>query len=149
MHAFRFPLEAVLLLREREEQAARLALSHALARLRDAEGALRSLAGERDRTAEGLEQVTSMGTCAAEIEWHVRHLAHLHQQIEDGEREVAEARAEGLRLHDLWVEAERKCRILERMREKAYEQHIQERRKAEDRELDETTTIRWGREALP
>jgi hypothetical protein len=147
VNAFRFGLERVLELRRRQLEAAegRFRLqAAALAELDATRAALESAAAEADREVRRWPSVNGRDLAAlAEFRLHVRAREQsLSAQRTEGERELAERQREML-------EARRRCRLLERLKERRWG----EWREAANRELEalaaESYLARWNRDRSP
>ncbi len=143
MNRFRFRLESVLRLRGAEETSRKRDLGIALRNVQEAERRRQAITGEiaeRDRIAEelGTGRVTLVELHAAHR--YSRLLAKSEQahaqQVRDAEK-AAEARRLEL------VEATRRKRTIELMRERALIEHRDAERREEQTELDDLTAVKY------
>jgi len=143
MARFRFRAGAALELRRKQESSAHAALGRVEARFHEL-GRTRDEAAASRRSAQadlaGRERVGSDG---ATLEWHRTWIVHLSalvdrlgREIEAQARVVADARR-------AWLEARRRRRALERMRERAEERFRQAEALEENKALDELGRLRF------
>jgi flagellar protein FliJ len=143
MKSFLFNLQAALDLREREEQAARAALAESMQALRAAERELAWCRGERTQAGRTQARLEASGAPAEQLRHHHRYARYLWVRIGAAQEGVSGAtrRSEERRIE--WIEAERRRRALQRLRERQYLRYRREAVRDEDRQLDETVTARW------
>jgi flagellar export protein FliJ len=136
MAKFIFRAQAALDLRRKQEDAARLALAEAQARLREADDAL---AQAEARVADALARARDMEAEAADPTLAIWYRNWIHRlrrevarcaQILDGRQadaKAAEAKA---------LEARRAVRVIEKLRERAWDAHTTRERREEQKQLD-------------
>ena len=143
MNRFRFRLESVLRLRGVEETKRQRELGGVLRNKQRAEerrqAAVDAIA-EHDREMEGDAQGM---VNAAGLDAHHRYMQHLQREREMCEKEVGKMEeAVVLRRSEL-VEASRKKKTLERLRERAREAHEKESLREEQNALDDLTSVKY------
>ncbi len=151
MRAFRFSAQAALRVRQRQEQAAELALSQSLGRLHAVEQALAEWKRKRDQTEQQLSALQGRGVQAEELGHYSRHAQYLMQRADEYHAAVELARQEVQERQEEWIEARRRRSVVERLRARQYQRYLAECRRETDRELDEVATSKWwkrGRRAL-
>jgi flagellar protein FliJ len=133
---FIFRAQAALDLRRRHEDAARLALAEAQARLRDAE---RDLAQAEAQVAEAIARARDTEAEASDPTLAIWYRNWIHRlrrevarcvQILDGRQadaKAAEAKA---------LEARRAVRVIEKLRERAWKTYTARERREEQKDLD-------------
>lgn len=144
MSTFRFRARAALELRQKQEDAAAIARSTAIAALSEAR-----TRSDDAHEARRRAQVTQMdrqrhGTDVSAIDWHRNWITRLTALAEQLKAEI-DARALALQHAErAWREARRRRLTLERMRERAFRrfQHDQQRR--ELAVINELATLRHG-----
>lgn len=147
--AFRFRLEALLSMRERHQELAEAKLARILGRLRDCREAMEIIrkkqAEARQRVAEGVEQ----GMLASEYAAESQHIMALEARIEEFRKEETKLRMKASKArHDLKV-AHRERELVEKLRERDFNQWKQEIQRHEQNEADDLSTIRYIRERNP
>jgi len=136
MAKFIFRAQAALDLRRKQEDAARLALAEAQARLREAEEAMARAEGQVE---DALARARNMEAEAADPTLAIWYRNWIHRlrrevarcvQILDGRQadaKAAEAKA---------LEARRAVRVIEKLRERAWDAHTTRERREEQKQLD-------------
>lgn len=149
MNRFRFRLETVLRLRGAEETARQRELGAALRRKKDEENrhqAILDAIGEHDRATEVSVQTA---VTAAELDAHHRYMQRLEREREAQETMVEKAEEVVTARRGELVEASRKKKTLERLRERALEAHTRETVREEQNTLDDLTSIKYRPEERP
>ena len=145
MSRFRFRLEPVLQMRQRQDDEAKQALAHAERQLQDAE---RRLAGAADRlrnayaSAAGAEhdQVT-----VVQLTWHRNWIVVKARDVEAGRLDVQERlETRELRAHQA-QEARKQRRVLERFRDRALLAFETEVARRDMQVIDELATMQAAR----
>jgi flagellar export protein FliJ len=135
----------VLELRRREAEAARGALQRAQLLVRAGEDAVGGAEERRDRARAGLAAAMARTTTSAEIAQHRAWIDRMESTLRDSraalERQRMDAQAAAVALAD----AQRRVRVLERLRERAWRRHVEAERLAERRTLDEFATLAHAR----
>jgi flagellar FliJ protein len=143
MARFRFRAAAALELRRKQESSAHAALARVEARFHELRLA-RESAVESRRAAQGdLASRERVGSDGATLEWHRTWIVHLSASVDRLGREIeAQARvvADARRA---WLEARRRRRALERMRERAEERFRHAETLEENKALDELARLRF------
>ena len=143
MAIFRFRLAAALELRRQQDAEAQRARSVAALTLQAAEAAERA-AG--DTLADALERATAAeraGNDAPALAWHRNWIIRWRVEIAK-RREVVTKRTADLRIAaERALEAQRKFRSIDRLRERALEAHVAESRRIEQQEMDRFGVLRF------
>ncbi len=144
--AFRFRLEALLSMRQRQQEMAEARLAKLLSRLRDCREAMELIRGKqteaRRRLASGIEHGMLAGEYAAENQ----HIAALEARLEEFRKEETRLQMKTSRArHDLKV-AHRERELVEKLRERDFSEWRQEVQRQEQKEADDLSTIRYIRE---
>ena len=144
--AFRFRLEALLSMRQRQQEMAEAELARLLGRLRDCREAIEILKGKltdaRQRLAAGIEGGMLAGEYAAENQ----HIAALEARLEEFRKEETRLEMKTARArHDLKV-AHRERELVEKLKERDFSAWTQEMQRLEQNEADDLSTIRYIRE---
>jgi flagellar export protein FliJ len=136
MAKFIFRAQVALDLRKKQEDAARLALAEAQDRLNQAE---RALAGAQARLADALARAQDADAHAADPTLAIWYRNWIHRlrrevarcvQILDGRQADAKAAEQAA------LEARRAVRVIEKLRERAWTEHVTRERREEQKALD-------------
>jgi len=147
MRRFRFTLDPALRLRQQLEEQAQLALASQQRRLEQeqtTEAELRlALSNHQSRRTELQRQAIEIHALTAADRYSetlLRSLAEQEERVRAAALAVESCRAT--------LKAKRMDReALEQLREKRLAEHIAEAQRGEQREMDETSVLRWRREA--
>jgi flagellar FliJ protein len=131
---FAFELEKLLELRTRREREAEIALGRAAAAVNALEGQLRDLARERQAGAAGR---FAPGNRAADILVYERYLRRLDQTREKLLAEAARAELALGEARELFIEASREKKVLEKLRERRLGEYRRQARREEAQILDD------------
>lgn len=146
MRAFRFRLEAALDLRRTRDTEARRALADAQGLTTIAAEAVgRAEIGLREGEARALEELagTHVPSSAA---WHRNWMIRLRGDLAGAQARLRERQVNEGRAAERARRARRDLRVLERLRERAWQAYVEEERRAEQRDLDEFATLRAAAE---
>jgi flagellar export protein FliJ len=136
MAKFIFRAQVALDLRQKQEDAARLALAEAQARLHEAEQALARAEGQLADALNNARDVEAAASDPTLAIWYRNWIHRLRRevarcvQILDGRQadaKAAEAKA---------IEARRAVRVIEKLRERAWNAHTAHERREEQKALD-------------
>jgi len=145
MTAFRFGLDGLLKLRQHQQDAARQDLAESGRTVRDATEQLNAIDDEKKQVAEAVGRDSNLATVSSLAAGHARY--HLLGTLETASRRQLDAATEQHEEHrEAAVAAQRELKTVQRLHEKALYQHLRHLRRLEDRDLDETATLRAGRE---
>jgi flagellar export protein FliJ len=148
MVPFSFRPEIVLNLRRREEEAARQALARQRA-LRDQAHGL--VAAAREAVAEAgrrLDSAAAHGSTHGALEWHRSWIARLRLGVHAAMRAATEADQAAGRAAVALNQAMQKRRVLERLRERAWQKYCVVRDRAHIQEMDQLASLRYAAQAL-
>jgi flagellar FliJ protein len=135
MKRFTFSLEKVLELRQFSEQEAKIELGRAVGILNELERRLEDLAHERSRAAA--EQF-SPGNSAAMIQQYMIYLLRLDNTKEELPKEAALAAQKVEEARELFIEASRELKVMEKLKEKREKEYKKEYLTEEGRAADDT-----------
>ena len=143
MTRFRFNLEKVLKLRQHHEQEAKLELGKAIGALTEIENNIMRNAGAREQASRerfsGLAAVGAgahVGSAFSMFAWE-GYILRLEQEAERLAEEAAQAEQVVEEKRDLYIEASRELKIMEKLKEKRAAEHRKETFAAETREMDD------------
>ena len=123
MKPFSFSLEKVLSLRKYREDVAKIELGRAIGILADLENRLLALAEERARAAAAQ---FSPGNSAAQIQQYMYYLLRLDNTKEQLLREAALAAQKVEEARELFIEASRERKVLDKLKEKRQKEYRKE-----------------------
>lgn len=142
---FKFPLEAVLKVRIRKLEQAQLSLAEALRAVADLDGRILGLERERLLAKEEMATRSAQGIAADEFIVRRRHLNGMRVQARmlreelEGCRQVAAQRRLEL------AQSHKEKKMVDRLKEKAYEEYSREAKAREMKALDEFAVIGFAR----
>jgi len=147
MSRFRFRLEPVLLMRQRAEEQAQMALARAERQLQDAERGL-ALSEQRLREAYvNASQAENEGSDVMLLTWHRNWIVVKSRDIEACRLDVRDRReTRDLRRHQA-QDAHKERRVLERFKERARADFDGQVARREMQAIDELATIQAARRA--
>ena len=119
MKTFSFRLEKVLNLRKFNEDEAKIELGRAVGALAELEARIRSTAIERARAAAAQ---FSPGNTAAEIQQYMYYLLRLDNTKERLIKEAAAAELKVEEARNVFIEASRERKVLDKLKEKQYKE---------------------------
>jgi flagellar FliJ protein len=131
---FTFDLEKLLQLRTRREREAEIALGRAAAAVNALEERIRALARERQAGAAGR---FAPGNRAADILVYERYLRRLDQTREKLLADAAQAEHTLTEARELFIEASREKKVLEKLRERRFGEYRRQARREEAQILDD------------
>jgi flagellar FliJ protein len=137
MKAFSFNLEKVLNLRKFREDEAKIELGRAIGVLAELESRLRSLAVERSRAAEAQ---FCPGNNAAMIQQYMFYILRLDSTKEQLLKEAAMAELKVEEARNLFLEASRERKVLDKLKEKRQKEYHKIALAAETKALDDIRT---------
>lgn len=141
MPPFRFRLERVLEVRRREEDRERIAFAEATARRARAREVLEARRRAYRRTLE--EEAARASFRVDELLARIHHRERQLRDILEAERDLESATAAWAEARARLVEARKKRRLLERLRERRYAEWRLEEERREQGILDEVGTVRF------
>jgi flagellar export protein FliJ len=143
MKIFRFRLEPILTLRSWEEERARSACGQALQQEMRCAEILRAVEAAIESAVEAWRRDFSGAAPAGERAPRWRHLLGLERDRTDAMQRLLSARRVREQKMKALVEAHRKVRVLENVRTKQRQAHVEDARRREEKELDELVTARF------
>jgi flagellar export protein FliJ len=137
MKPFRFPLEAILTLREEVEQEAQRAVARALQAVRLVQADLTALAAEADRMAVEMKSRLNEGKTAADLERYGNYRTLLAERRKRREQDLAMAEASVREARQRLLKSTQDRQALENYRAKLrtrfdYRQSCEERKLLDD-----------------
>lgn len=145
MKGFRFRLQPVLDLRELEEDEAARVLGDARRVEASEREQLSCLTGLRDSVEAELDAGGAVALDPRHVMSCLGYLSRLQGRIAVQTEEVQKAARESEERREELVLASMERRKLERLKERRHEEHLEQVRVAEERELDDVRTSRFGR----
>lgn len=144
MAGFKFRAQPALDLRRREEDKQREAVNEAR-RISDAAENARIAAQTRfdDASARAAEADAIGGDVTTAI-WHRNWIKSQRRELARAEAIAEDRRVQLEDAEKLLIEARRRVRVLERLRERAVATHEQQERHAEQQRLDELAVLRYA-----
>jgi len=142
MKRFRFTLQAVLTVRDRQEQAAREQYAQAVARQHDARDRLRVAEREVAAAADRQREQTQAGAVAAELRAAVAYVRAAEERRQQCAGELAAADQRVRRELEAWLAARQKREAVERLRQRQWQRYRGAVAAQEQKELDELATQR-------
>ncbi len=144
MKPFKFNLESVLMLRRREEDAAKESYAEAVGFRNRCEAALEQAMVD----LEGLQnELTEKRQGLTHRDDHLLFIQAIRQQ-KDFCTTVSQRLTRAVQLvqvrHEAWMEARKKTQMLERLKEKQGQRHQYEVQRQEDRAIDDLVSARYG-----
>ncbi len=134
MKRFTFNLEKVLKLRQHQEHEREVELGEIISRCVQAQKEIRRLQEEKQRVLGG-RSFTNQGVAGyAAVEAYGQRL---EREIQEQRRTLQEHEEERNEAQKRFLEASRRRKVLEKLKEKKQERHSQELRREEQQELDE------------
>ncbi len=143
---FRFRLEAVLEQRRRERDARRRSVGEAAAVATEALARITQLRDELEHARESSRDAQVMG--AVDLTWLSRQELHrnwLRQSIDSGTEELATRRSELKSRQSELAEASSRLKVVEKLRERRWEQHRRELNREEQTATDEAGVLLYLR----
>lgn len=145
--AYRFRLQSVLRLREEREQERKLALAAALRAARVEQAALAGVIGEStERVSDLSDEIARPEVDVAEVTRCLDYITLLAQRADERRQALAELNDQADGLRGELVDAMRARRVIESLRERDRRRHDAELLHAEQRLLDELSTVRFAGE---
>ncbi|MBW1712529.1 MAG: flagellar export protein FliJ [Deltaproteobacteria bacterium] len=142
---FRFSLEAVLNLRIREVEVAQIALAEEMRRAGDLKRNIDHLAGVEQEKIGELIQIETRGLKVAEYLLRRWHLDGLRARIERLSQDLTRCQEEVANRRQALMEANKKKKMVERLKEKAWQSYQEEERRRERKAVDEFSVLGYAR----
>lgn len=144
--AFRFPFETLLNHRRHLEEAARKEFMEAQKRVDDCLAKIKSLYGQRDETRQQVEKVSNEGGVRSQelltLDEYVDGLTILIERERIKARELMQVAEEK---RELLVIAAREFKILQKLKEKKWQEFRAKMKKIEEKEMQDLVTMRFRR----
>lgn len=146
MARFTFRLQSVLNLREKVEDQKELEYARALQKVAEEEAKERTLVERKAlKTEELTELVSKEGIDPYEVSRYNDFIEVLKERIVEQRKAVATAKAaaEAKRLE--LVEAMRERKTIERLRENAFEEYLEEEKHLEQKQVDDVVSYKYAK----
>jgi len=143
MKAFRFRAASILDLRRREEDEARSTLARANAVQHTAAERVQAAAQAAEAARGRLGEVFQSGAPAWLLGWHQSWMTKQRLDLDARRRDLAGASAAVATANTALREAYRRRRVLERLRDRAWQRYQNEARRQELREMDLLAGLRY------
>jgi flagellar export protein FliJ len=144
MPPFRFRPQPALDLRRREEEAAQLLVTEARRACERADDAVTAAQAAFDTAARRACEADAAGGDVTLAIWHRNWMRSQRRELVRAEAAAEERRVALATAEAGLVEARRRVRVLERLRDRALAAHQQRERASEQRALDELATLRYA-----
>ncbi|HEY8548640.1 MAG TPA: flagellar FliJ family protein [Vicinamibacterales bacterium] len=144
MARFRFRPQPALDLRKREEELARMAVSEAHAACEAAEASWREAQRRLDEAAARAREADAAGGDVTLAIWHRNWMRSQRREVVRCEAVAEERRVALAEAEARLVEARRRVRVLERLKERALAAYRERERQAEQRAIDELANLRFA-----
>ena len=142
--AFRFSLRALLRLRQSYEERERLRLAAVTSRLYQLRSQYEDWKREKQRAEMGLVEIMKAGMVAVEFHFATASLAAENRRLKLMLAEIAKVEQEYQAQQAAYAEARKKCKILERLRERQMEAYQLEQGRREQQQVDDLFAMRQG-----
>jgi flagellar FliJ protein len=142
---FRFNLEPVLKLRARTLERAQVALAESQRAEAAVMTRLKGLGAERERARQEFLARTAAGLKDEEYLLRRFHLDGLKKRIQETKQELAGCRKVVLKRRQELIKADREKKMVERLKEMAYQRYQEEMKLKELKALDEFSVLRFAR----
>lgn len=140
---FRFPLATVLKVSRLREEAARLRLAQALARVAASRRALEETENLLAKRLAAFGGEASRSFSPEDFLLHLRHLEHLSRALAGWRERLAQEEAEAERERQTLLKHHQQTRLLEKLRDKAWASFRRELARKQDRETEATVLSRF------
>lgn len=137
MKRFRFSLQAVRVLREREERSAREYFAHTVRARQNASTALETSERELDAGRRELLALQTNGANIAAIRAALAHCGEREQQLLQRRNTLALAEKQAADAWDKLLDARRQLDVVDKFHDRRREEHDRELRREEQKQLDE------------
>ena len=144
MKKFKFSLNPVLEHRERIEEEKQLLLSARQQELKAAEAELARLNGEFKRYSTVLRDEHAR-LATEELRWHYAHLEYLDRCMVMQHANILQRKIAVERARQELVEARKERKVIEKLKDKRFEEHKAMEAAAEQKELDDSNARRHAR----
>lgn len=142
---FQFNLEPVLKLRQRTLEKAQIALAESQRVEAAVLARLKGLGAEGEKARQEFLARIAVGLRAEEYILHRLHLDGLKRRIEETKKELAGCRKVVHKRRQDLLKADREKKMVERLKELAYERYQEEMKLKELKDLDEFSVLRFAR----
>jgi flagellar export protein FliJ len=140
---FRFRAQAALDLRQKEEDAARKRLVEAERASRDASARVDEARARVGQAAESLVSSQSEGAPAWFLGWHRSWMTKQRLEVDARSRDAAVSAAAAERATASVLDAHKRRRTLERLRDRLRHRHAAEAARRERRDMDDLAVLRF------
>ena len=139
MRKFNFNLEKILQIREFKEEECKIELGRAISVLNMIENEIKQTAQKHfNASRERFKNPQDMAS------WDV-YILRLEQEAQTLSQQAAQAQFVVEEKRELYLEAQRDLKALEKLKEKQKKEHIKEMEKLQMNETDDITSSRWIR----
>ena len=137
MKRFRFSLQAVRVLREREERSAREYFAHAVRARQNASTALETCESELDAGRRELLALQTNGASIAAIRQALAHCGEREQQVAQRRKTLGLAEKQATEAWNKLLEARQQLDVVDKFHARRREDYDRELRREEQKQLDE------------
>lgn len=142
---YRFPLQRVLDVKEKEKQQAQQDLGLSLQVQQDVEEKMSELSEKRTSTQARMLQ-PNRGCKASDLHEHQRYISYLDQQILRLQKNLLQTKLEVEKQQGILIEKSREERVWQSWKQELHIRHQREALKQEQDMLDELASIRYFRQ---
>ena len=144
MKAFRFRLATLERVRRKERDEQRRKVAEVSEQVEMVRRRLDSLTATIGESLEGGRSVQQVGVVNVETLMQYQSMrAAIHRQIEESEAELIKHKEALASQRELLVEASRRLKVIEKLREKKYKEFLQEQSRLERIESDEIANVQF------
>lgn len=144
MSAFRYSLQSILNIKMKMETQARQEFSAAKALLDEEEGRLAQLVGRKTEYENKAHQLLMGALSVRDIADNKNAILTMDQYIEAQKQRIRVAEKRMNTARERLTEVMKDRKMHETLREKAFEEFVQEENKAESKSVDELTSYTYG-----
>ena len=144
MAAFKFRAQPALDMRRKQEETQREAVNEARSISNDAETARIAAQTRFDEASTRAAAADAVGGDVSTAIWHRNWIKSQRRELARAEAIAEDRRVQLEDAEKLLVEARRRVRVLEKLRERAVAAHEQHERHAEQQQLDELAVLRFA-----
>lgn len=145
--SYRFPLQRVLDVKEKEKQQAQQELGSSLKKQQDTEEQMFLLSQKRERVQASMLQ-PNKGCKASQLHEHQRYISFLDQQMLQLKTHLQQTKIEVEQKQGILIEKSKEERVWQSWKQELFVRYQQEASKQEQEMLDEMASIRYFRQQM-
>lgn len=144
MSKFRYRMQSILDIKLKMETLAKQDFAAAMTKLNEEEGKLEELKARKMGYEQEARRLLSDTLSVLDIQENNNAIARIEEFIEEQKKQVEAARRNLEREREKLAEAMKERKVHENLKEKEFEEFIQEENKSENLVTDELTSYRYG-----